>query len=76
MQYRETGVTLMVLPRISASGTVTMDITQEVSSAGASVQVGTEESAPTFPKAAVTNTFYVKDGETVAIAGLIRDIVE
>ncbi len=73
VQYRETGVTLMVLPRISASGTVTMDITQEVSSAGASVQVGTEESAPTFPKATVTNTFYVKDGETVAIAGLIRD---
>ena len=73
VQYRETGVTLMVLPRISASGTVTMDITQEVSSAGASVQVGTEESAPTFPKAVVTNTFYVKDGETVAIAGLIRD---
>jgi general secretion pathway protein D len=73
VQYRETGVTLLVLPRISASGTVTMDITQEVSSIGPSVAVGTSESAPTFPKAAVTNTFYVKDGETVAIAGLIRD---
>ncbi|HTY60719.1 MAG TPA: hypothetical protein VMG30_00525 [Acidobacteriota bacterium] len=73
VQYRETGVTLLVLPRISASGTVTMDITQEVSSIGASVAVGTSESAPSFPKAAVTNTFYVKDGETVAIAGLIRE---
>ena len=73
VQYRETGVTLMVLPRISASGTVTMDITQEISSAGASVAVGANENAPSFPKATVTNTFYVKDGETVAIAGLIRD---
>ena len=73
VEYRQTGVTLLVLPRISASGTVTMDITQEVSSVGASVPVGTNENAPSFPKAAVTNTFYVKDGETVAIAGLIRD---
>ena len=73
MQYRQTGVTLIVLPRISASGTVTLDIAQEVSSVGSTAQVGTNESAPTFPKATVTNTFYVKDGETVAIAGLIRD---
>ena len=73
VQYRETGVTLLVLPRISASGTVTMDITQEVSSAGASVAVGSNDTAPSFPKADVTNTFYVKDGQTVAIAGLIRD---
>jgi general secretion pathway protein D len=72
VQYRETGVTLLVLPRISASGTVTMDITQEVSSFGTNVLVG-DLSYPTFPKASVTNTFYVKDGETVAIAGLIRD---
>ena len=76
VQYRETGVTLLVLPRISASGTVTMDITQEVSSAGASVAVGSNENAPSFPKASVTNTFYVKDGQTVAIAGLIRNSVD
>lgn len=73
VQYRETGVTLLVLPRISASGNVTMDIAQEVSSAGESIAVGSNESAPSFPKATVTNTFYVKDGETIAIAGLIRN---
>ena len=73
VQYRETGVTLIVLPRISASGNVTMDIAQEVSSAGESIAVGSNESAPSFPKATVTNTFYVKDGETIAIAGLIRN---
>ncbi len=73
VQYRQTGVTLMVQPRISASGTVTMDITQEVSTPGVSVPVGVNESAPSFPKAVITNTFYVKDGDTVAIAGLIRN---
>ncbi len=73
VQYRQTGVTLMVQPRISASGNVTMDITQEVSSPGVAVPIGINESAPSFPKAVITNTFYVKDGDTVAIAGLIRN---
>ena len=71
--YRETGVTLLVLPRISASGSVTLDITQEVSSPGPSVSIGTNENAPSFAKSLVSTSFYVKDGETVAIAGLIRD---
>ncbi|MDM7994297.1 MAG: type II secretion system secretin GspD [Acidobacteriota bacterium] len=72
IQYRETGVTLLVLPRISASGAVTLDITQEVSSPGATVNVGGEE-ATSFAKSLVTTSFYVKDGDTVAIAGLIHD---
>lgn len=72
IQYRETGVTLLVLPRISASGAVTLDITQEVSSPGATVNVGGQE-ATSFAKSLVTTSFYVKDGDTVAIAGLIHD---
>jgi general secretion pathway protein D len=73
VEYRDTGVTLMVLPRISASGAVTLDVTQEVSSPGASVTIGTSESAPTFSKSLVSTSFYVKDGDTVAIAGLITE---
>jgi general secretion pathway protein D len=73
IQYRPTGISLMVVPKISASGSVTMDITEEVSSVGADASVGTGETAPTFNKTSVTDTFSVKDGETVAIAGLIRD---
>jgi general secretion pathway protein D len=72
VQYRETGVTLLVLPRISASGAVTLDLTQEVSTPGASVSVG-NETAVSFAKSLVTTSFYVKDGDTVAIAGLIHD---
>ena len=73
VQYRKTGVTLLVLPRISASGSVTMDITHEVSSPGAVVPVGAGENATSFNLTTVTNTFSVRDGETVAIAGLIRE---
>jgi general secretion pathway protein D len=73
IQYRETGVTLLVLPRISASGSVTMDITQEVSDQGSPVDIGANEKATSFKKSLVQTSFTVKDGETVAIAGLITD---
>jgi general secretion pathway protein D len=73
LQYRDTGVTLIVLPRISASGSVTMDITQEVSDQGAAVDIGNNEKATSFKKSLVETSFTVKDGETVAIAGLITD---
>jgi general secretion pathway protein D len=68
IQYRETGVSLIVIPRISASGTVTLMIAQEVSTLGALVGDN-----PSFNKASVSTTLAVQDGETVAIAGLIRD---
>jgi general secretion pathway protein D len=72
VQYRETGVTLLVMPRISASGAVTLDITQEVSAPGAAVTVGNDQ-ALSFSKSLVSTSFYVKDGDTVAIAGLIHE---
>jgi general secretion pathway protein D len=68
VQYRETGISLIVQPRISASGSVTLEISQEVSSPGAATATG-----PTFSKTSVETTLSVKDGETAAIAGLIRD---
>jgi general secretion pathway protein D len=72
ISYRQTGVTLMVYPRVSASGFVNMTITQEVSSQGAPIDVGGTK-ATTFNVTTVSSTFTVKDGETVAIAGLIRE---
>jgi general secretion pathway protein D len=68
VQYRDTGISLLVLPRISASGSVTLNLAQEISSLGATSTYG-----PSFGKTLVQNTLSVKDGETVAIAGLIRD---
>jgi general secretion pathway protein D len=71
--YRSTGITLLVEPRISASGSVTLNITQEVSTPGAPVPIGEGQSAVQFSLSRVMTTLSVKDGETVAIAGLIRD---
>jgi general secretion pathway protein D len=72
VSYRNTGIYLSVLPRISASGMVTLEISQEVSNFGADLSIG-DASAPVFPKTSVETTLSVRDGETVAIAGLIRD---
>lgn len=68
VQYRDTGISLIVMPRISASGTVTLQIAQEISSPGSN----DPNLGPTFNKTSVSTTLAVKDGETVAIAGLIR----
>jgi general secretion pathway protein D len=69
VQYRDTGITLLVQPRISASGSVTLQIAQEISSPGSN----DPNLGPTFNKTSVSTTLSVKDGETVAIAGLIRE---
>jgi len=71
MSYRTTGVNLQVTPRISASGMVMMDIVQEVSTVSERTVAGL--SAPIFPVNQVQTTLSVRDGETVAIAGLISD---
>ena len=71
INYRDTGVNLQVLPTISASGSVTMEIVQEVSTV--IIRNMGEMSAPLFPMTRVETVLSVKDGETVAIAGLIRD---
>lgn len=72
VDYRPTGNSLIVRPQISASGSVTLDLTQELSSLGALETVG-DIKAPSFLTERVETTLSVKDGETVAIAGLIRD---
>ncbi len=71
VQYRDIGVSLIVMPRISASGSVTLQIAQEISSPGTPTPGDTL--GPTFNKTSVNTTLSVKDGETVAIAGLITN---
>ncbi len=67
IQFRPTGVTLLIMPRISASGIVTMDLAIEVSSAtGASL-------TPTINRNFITTSLIVRDGQTVALAGIISD---
>ena len=67
IQFRPTGTTLLIMPRISAGGIVTMDLAIEVSSAiGAAL-------TPTINRSYVETSLIVRDGQTVAIAGVISD---
>ncbi len=65
--YIETGVILSVTPRINAGGRVTLDINQEVSSAGLA-GVGDN---PDISNRKVQTVVNVASGETLALAGLI-----
>lgn len=67
IQFRPTGTTLLIVPRISAGGIVTMDLAIEISSA-----TGTALT-PTINRNYVETSLIVKDGQTVAIAGIISD---
>lgn len=72
VQYRATGILLEVKPTISASGAVSLAVSQEVSSRGANVTVGGSE-YPSFSKRRVSTDVVVEEGKTVVIAGLIED---
>jgi general secretion pathway protein D len=66
IQFRPTGTTLLISPRISASGIVTMDLAIEVSSSSGSL-------TPTINRNYVETSLIIRDGQTIAIAGLISD---
>ena len=71
IEYRDTGVTLHVTPKIKASGMVSLEIVQEVSDV-----VRTSSSnidSPTFQQRRINSTAAVENGSTVLLAGLIRE---
>lgn len=71
IDYRDTGIILNVTPRVNASGLVLLDISEEVSQA-AETSSSTLNS-PTISQRRVSSTVAVHDGQTIALAGLIRD---
>jgi len=71
--YKDIGVQLQVTPKISPDGTVIMRVVPEVSSAVTStVQISTGVFATAFNTQTVETTVVCKDGETVAIGGMIQ----
>ena len=71
IQYRKTGVTLTVTPRVNSGGLVTMEIIQEVSSA---VSTTTSDiDAPTIQNRMVESVVAINSGETLVLGGLIQD---
>jgi len=71
VQYTETGVLLTVTPRVNAGGQVTMEISQEVSNAIPTESSGID--SPTIQNRSASSTVTVKSGETIILAGLIRE---
>lgn len=73
IDYRNTGIILRVLPRVSANGNVIIDIEQESSS----VTPGSASSlTPTISDRHVKSSISVASGQTVLLAGLISDEVD
>jgi general secretion pathway protein D len=73
IDYRNTGIILRVVPRVSANGNVIIDIEQESSS----VTPGSASSlTPTISDRHVKSSISVASGQTVLLAGLISDEVD
>ena len=71
IEYRETGITLTVTPRVNNSGLVTMEIRQEVSDA---IETDTSNlDSPTLRKREIESVVAINSGDTIVLGGLIRD---
>lgn len=70
IEYRRTGIILTVSPQITEGGMVAMTIHQEISDVSTSRIVG-DGSFPSFTNREAETSVVVKDGETIAIGGLI-----
>jgi general secretion pathway protein D len=68
----QTGVTLSITARVNASGIVTMEINQEVSSPQAPAETDAIRS-PSIDRRSVRTQITVNDSDTVAIAGIIQE---
>lgn len=70
VEFRETGVILKVLPRITANGTINLSIEQEISS----VARGSSQSlTPTISQRKIQSSVSVTSGQTVLLGGLISE---
>ena len=67
ISFRPTGTTLLMLPRISASGIVYMDLAIEVSNATGPALT------PTINRNFVRTSLIARDGQQIGIAGVISD---
>ena len=71
VQFRQTGVSLKVKPRVASNGMVFMDITQDVSSPSASGP--TIAGNISVDNRKIKTSVAVESGETVVLAGLIKE---
>jgi type II secretion system protein D len=68
----EVGIILTATPHISPDGYVTIELIQEISNIGASIQLSEDFSQPIFAKREVNTNITIRDGETAIVGGLIQ----
>jgi general secretion pathway protein D len=71
IEMKDTGVILKVTPRVNASGMVLMDVSQEVSDVAPTTS--STLNSPTIQERKITSSIAVRDGETIALGGMIKD---
>lgn len=69
IQYVDTGIELLITPRINDDGVVNMTISQGLSSIQESSGI---EGNPIFDNQEITTSIVVRDGENVVLGGLIQ----
>jgi len=72
VQYRSTGIILVVKPQINASGMVTLEIAQEVSAAVPTALGGVRDT-PTISIRQAKTSLITGDNQTIVLGGLIRE---
>ncbi len=70
VEFRDTGVIFEVTPRINSSGTVLLNISQEVSSVG---ETDAATLTPTISQRVISSSVSVDSGETIVLGGLFSD---
>ena len=73
IDYHDTGVIMQVTPRVNSGGLVTLDLPRK--SATSLTPRPTGPSSPTFDQHLFRTRVAIQDGQTVGLAGLIRDNV-
>lgn len=71
IKYRDTGISLSVTPRINDSGLVKMQVVQEITDLLAE-KFG-DTGSPSFFKRSATTNVITMDGQSIVIAGLIKN---
>ncbi len=71
IEFRSTGVSLTVTPRVNSGGLVTMEIEQEVSNAIATTS--STLNAPTIQQRQLESVVAINSGQTLVLGGLIRE---
>jgi general secretion pathway protein D len=71
VQYEETGLVLRVVPHISASGTVRLEVEQKIKAVNDETLKNVNLNTPRFTEREIRTSLITEDGRSVVIGGLI-----